>query len=120
LQRLHACNLIHRWHDLAVAAHAAVRFHEITHGCAGTSPGDREERHWDRAVLKSLLARSGESEAPPTPQQLYEAFGATDTRKRVDIDDALVRLDGAGLIERHDGRSIPSNVARRLDELLTV
>ena len=64
LRRLRACKLIHRWNDLAVAAHAAVRFHEI--------------------------------------------------------DDALDRLEGAGLIERRGGRSIASEVARRLDELLTL
>ena len=44
LRRLRACKLIHRWNDLAVAAHAAVRFHEITQPADGLSPGDASER----------------------------------------------------------------------------
>ena len=120
LRRLRACKLIHRWNDLAVAAHAAVRFHEITQPGDGLSPGDASERHWDKAVLEGLLARSADGEGPRTAQQTYEAFGATKQKKRLQIDDALDRLEGAGLIERRGGRSIASEVARRLDELLTL
>ena len=39
-------------------------------------------------------------------------------KQRPTITDALNRLDGAGLIERR--RTIPSEVARRLDELITL
>jgi hypothetical protein len=120
LRRLRACKLIHRWNDLAVATHAAVRFHEITQPGDGLSPGDASERHWDKAVLEGLLARSADGEGPRTAQQTYEAFGATKQKKRLQIDDALDRLEGAGLIERRGGRSIASEVARRLDELLTL
>ena len=120
LRRLRASKLIHRWNDLAVAAHAAVRFHEITQPADGLSPGDASERHWDKAVLEGLLARSTDGEGPRTAQQTYEAFGATKQKKRLQIDDALDRLEGAGLIERRGGRSIASEVARRLDELMTL
>jgi hypothetical protein len=120
LRRLRACKLIHRWNDLAVAAHAAVRFHEITQPADVLSPGDASERHWDKAVLEGLLARSADGEGPRTAQQTYEAFGATKQKKRLQIDDALDRLEGAGLIERRGGRSIASEVARRLDELMTL
>ncbi|HEY5260731.1 MAG TPA: hypothetical protein VIJ33_01300 [Solirubrobacteraceae bacterium] len=117
LRRLRASKLIHRWNDLAVASHPAVRFFEITQPAANLSPGDYEERHWDQAVLEGLLARSAAGEGPRTEQQTYEAFGATKRKKLIKVADALDRLDGAGLIERRGGRSIASELARRLDEL---
>jgi DNA-binding GntR family transcriptional regulator len=120
LRRLRACKLIHRWNDLAVAAHAAVRFHEISQIIGRLSPGDFLERDWEQAVLEILLARSVDGEGPCTEQQLYEAFGATKRKKQLKIADALDRLEGAGLIERRGGRSIASEVARCLSELMTV
>jgi hypothetical protein len=122
LRRLRACKLIHRWNDLSVAAHAAVRFNELTHADADESlaVGDRKERGADRAVLDILLVRSADGQGPVTAAQLYEAFGAKKEKKRLEVDDALDRLQGDGLIERRGGRSIVSEVARRLDELLTL
>jgi hypothetical protein len=120
LRRLRLSKLIHRWNDLAVASHPAVRFHEIHHGGGEESPGEIKERHWDKAVLDRLLVRTADGEGPRSEQQIHEAFGATKQKKRLAIADALDRLDGAGLIERRGGRSIPSEIARRLDELLTL
>jgi hypothetical protein len=120
LRRLRTSKLIHRWNDLAVASHPAVRFHEITHGGGDPSPGEVDERHWDKSVLEGLLVRSADGEGPRTQQQTYEAFGASKRKKKLAIDDALDRLDGAGLIERRGGRAIASEVARRLDELMTL
>ena len=117
LRRLRACKLIHRWNDLAVAAHVAVRFFEITQPQEGINPGDASERHWDWAVLEGLLVRAADGQGPRTLEQTYEAFGATKRKKRLTIGDALDRLEGAGLIERRAGRSVASEVARRLDEL---
>jgi hypothetical protein len=120
LRRLRASKPIHRWNDLAVASHPAVRFHEINHGGGDPSPGEIEERQWDKAVLEGLLVRSADGEGPRSEQQTYEAFGAKKTKKRLAIADALNRLDGDGLIERRGGRAIPSEVARRLDELMAL
>jgi hypothetical protein len=120
LRRLRTSRLIHRWNDLAVASHPVVRFHEINQPGDGLSPGEARERHWDKAVLEGLLVRSADGEGPRTQQQTYEAFGASKRKKKLAIDDALDRLDGAGLIERRGGRSIASEVARRLDELMTL
>ena len=117
LRRLRACKLIHRWNDLAVASHPAVRFYEITQGA---DPDSAKERHDDKAVLEGLLVRSADGEGPRSEEQIYEAFGARKRKQRLAITDALNRLDGAGLIERRGGRSIPSKVARRLDELMTL
>jgi hypothetical protein len=122
LRRLRACKLIHRWNDLSIAAHAAVRFNELTHAATdeNLTEGDRRERGTDRTVLDILLARSTDGKGPATATELYEAFGAKKEKKRLEVDDALDRLQGDGLIERRGGRSIVSEVARRLDELLTI
>jgi hypothetical protein len=120
LRRLRSSKLIHRWNDLAVASHPAVRFHEINHGDSEENPGEARERHWERAVLEGLLVRSAEGEGPITEQQTYKAFGAKKKKKRLALADALNRLEGAGLIERRGGRAIASEVARRLDELMTL
>lgn len=117
LRRLRSAKLIHRWNDLAVASRPAVRFCEITEGVDPDSAG---ERHDDKAVLESLLARSADGEGPRSEQQIFEAFGAKKKKRRLAIVDALDRLDGDGLIERRGGRSIPSEVARRLDVLMTL
>ena len=103
LRRLRTSRLIHRWNDLAVASHPVVRFHEINQPGDGLSPGEARERHWDKAVLEGLLVRSADGEGPRTEQQTYKAFGAK-KKKKLAIDDALDRLDGAGLIERRGGR----------------
>ena len=120
LRRLHAAKLIHRWNDLAIASHPAVRHHEINHGGGEESPGEVDERHWDKAVLEHLLVRSADSEESRSEQQIHEAFDAGKHKQKTDVTDALDRLDGAGLIDRHDGRSTPSDVARHLDELMTL
>ena len=120
LGRLHADKLVHRWDDLAVATHAAVRFHEIGQGGENLTSGEREERHWERAILEWLTVHTAEGEGSRSLQETCEALGATAREKRLAITDALDRLEGAGLIERRSGRSIASEVARRLDELMTV
>lgn len=113
LRRLRSSRLIHRWNDLATASRPAVVFHEITHG---DDPDSAHERHDDRSVLELLLADTSE-DGPLAETQVYEQFGED---KRLQITNALARLDGAGLIERRGGYAIPSEVARRLDELLTL
>jgi hypothetical protein len=121
LRRLRTCKLIHRWNDLATAARAAVRYHEISQAIEkDMTPGDREERHWEHAVLEGLIVRATDGQGPRSLQQTYEAFGATKRKRKLNIADALDRLEGAGLIERRAERSIASQVALRLDELMTV
>ena len=113
LRRLRSSRLIHRWNDLATASRPAVVFHEINQG---TDTGSAHERRDEVGVLELLLARTSE-DGPLTETQVYEEFGED---KRLRITDALARLDGAGLIERRGGYAIPSEVARRLDELMTL
>ncbi|MFI4984885.1 MAG: hypothetical protein ACHP93_03965 [Solirubrobacterales bacterium] len=117
LRRLRASRLIHRWNDLAVASRPAVRFHEITQGVDRDSA---EERHHDKAVLEGVLVRSAEGEGPRSEAQIHEAFGAKKKKARLAITDAVNRLDGAGLVERRGGGVIVSEIARRLDELMTL
>lgn len=117
LRRLRASKLIHRWNDLAVASHPAVRFHEITQG---VDPDSAHERRDDRTILEALLARSAADEGPLSEHDVSETFDAEEKARRIAITDALGRLDGAGLIERRGGRVIVSEVARRFDELMTL
>lgn len=119
LRRLRTCKLIHRWNDLAVAAHAAVRYCEITQG-RPENGNDADERHHDKAVLEGLLVRASDGEGPRSDEQICEAHAARKRKQRLAITDALDRLEAAGLIERRAGCSIASEVARRLDELMTL
>jgi DNA-binding PadR family transcriptional regulator len=117
LRRLRASRLIHRWNDLASASRPAVRYYEITQG---GDPDSADERHHDKAVLEGLLVRAADGEGPRSEEQIFEAFGARKRKQRLAITDALNRLDEAGLIDRRGGRAIASEVARRLDELMTL
>jgi len=120
LRRLHTCKLIHHWNDLTVAAHATVRFHEISQAAENLTPSDREERHWEHTLLDELIVHSTHDQRPRTLEQTYEAFDATKQETKLKIADALDRLHGAGLIDRHAGHATATPVARRPDELLTV
>lgn len=117
LARLHTAGVIHRWSNLATATHAAVYFHEITQSLDSTAEG---EHHDDSAVLNSLIARANDGEGPFSEQEIGKAFDAGKRKLKTRIADALDRLDGAGLIERHDGRSTASEVAMHLDRILTL
>jgi hypothetical protein len=117
LARLRAARLVHCWSDLATATHAVVYFHEITQSLDSTAEG---EHHDDSAVLNSLIAHASDGEGPLSEQEIGKAFDAGKRKLKTRIADALDRLDGAGLIERHDGRSIASEVAMHLDRILTL
>ncbi len=117
LARLRSAGLIHRWGDLATATHAAVYFHEITQSLDSTAEG---EHHDDSAVLNSLIARANDGEGPLSEQEIGKAFDAGKRKLKARITDALNRLDGAGLIERHNELSIASEVAMYLDRILTL
>ncbi len=62
--------------------------------------------------------RGSDGQGPLTEQDIWEAFNAKDEKRRLNITDALDRLDGAGLIERRGGRSIASEVAQYLDRIM--
>lgn len=118
LKRLRTGGLIHRWNDLATATRSAVRFYAITQG---SDPASAEERHHDKAVLESLLARANEGQRPISKDELYEAFGAKETQQKLlAITDALDRLAAAGLSERRGYRAIASEVATYFDRILTL
>ena len=87
----------------------------------GSDPDSAEERHHDKAVLESLLARASEGQRPISEDELNEAFGAKETQQKLlAITDALDRLDAAGLIERRGGRAIASEVAVYFDRIMTL
>ncbi len=117
LKRLRTAGLIHRWNDLVTASRAAVRFHEITQSGDAASA---EERHHDKAVLESLLVRASDGQGPLAEGDLWEAFGAKGAQQKLDITDALSRLDAAGLIERRGAKAIASEVATYFDRIMTL
>jgi hypothetical protein len=100
-----------------IASRPAVRFHEINRGGGDPSRLEVDDRYWDKAVLDVLLAHSADGEGPRSEQEIYDAFGASKKKRKLAIADTFDRVDGDGLIERRGGRSIPSEVARHLDEL---
>ncbi len=104
--------------DLATASHPAVRFHEITQ--SPKDPASERERHWDKAVLESLLVRDSDGQGPLSEQDLRYAFSAKKKKQKLAITDALSRLDGAGLIERRGDRAIVSEVAKSFDQIMTL
>lgn len=118
LKRLRIAGLVHRWNDLATASHPAVRFHGITQ--SPKDPASERERHWDKAVLESLLVRDRDGQGPLSEQDLRYAFGAKKKKQKLAITDALSRLDGAGLIERRGDRAIASEVAKSFDQIMTL
>jgi hypothetical protein len=69
----------------------------------------------DRTLLGALLVRSSSAVATMAETDVYDALGGTD---RPRVTSSLGRLAGEGLIERRGGRVIPSEVARRFDELM--
>jgi hypothetical protein len=96
-----------------------VRFHEITQPGDDFSPGDANERHWDKAVLEGLLVRSadGEGRAPNSRRAKRSAGGSRRSGARSPTHwtgwTALVSSNAAT-----DARS-PQR-SRRLDELMTL
>lgn len=117
LKRLRVGGLVHRWNELVTATRSAVRFHEITQS---DDPASADERHHDKAVLESLLARATESQCPISEDERYETFDAKETPQKLAITDALNRLDAAGLIERRGGRAIAAEVAAYFDRIMTL
>jgi hypothetical protein len=61
--------------------------------------------------------RSSSAIAAMAETDVYDALGGTD---RPRVTNSLGRLAGDGLIERRGGRVIPSEVARRFDELMSL
>jgi hypothetical protein len=111
LRRLRASRLIHRWNDLATPSRPAVRLNEINHTVDLAPTQERD----DRAMLDALLVRRSDAAAAMAETDLYDTLGG---QSRTRVTSALGRLAGDGLIERRGGRVIPSEVARRFDELM--
>ena len=80
LKRLRIAGLVHRWNDLATASQPAVRFHEITQ--SPKDPASERERHWDKAVLESLLVRDSDAQGPLSEQDASATPSAQRKRSR--------------------------------------
>lgn len=116
LKRLRVAGLIHRWNDLVSASRPAVRFHEITQS---VDPDSEHERHHERSVLELLLSDADENR-PLSEKQITRALGASKKGRKLDVIDALDRLDGAGLVDRRAGLAVASEAARRFDQVIAL
>jgi hypothetical protein len=114
IERLRTAGLIHCWDDLATATHPSVRFFELSQGTDLCSLEETEN-----AVLESVLVRTGERGRWVPELKIHRAFGAKKNKRKLAITDALISLDAAGLIERRSGHVIATEVARRLDQMMT-
>ena len=110
LEHLYCAGLIHRWNGLLTATHPAVRQHELIHG-ERSSIEDRDEL----LVLEVLIEQP--SEEPPSEADLERKLAEDDPKRRIDVLDALDRLDRAGLIDRRGQRVHPARVVLCLDAL---
>jgi hypothetical protein len=114
LRRLRTSRLIHRWNDLSTPSRPAIRMSELHNTAKSAHTPERED---DRTLLGALLVRSSSAVATMAETDAYDALGGTD---RPRVTSSLGRLASDGLIERRGGRVIPSEVARRFDELMSL
>ncbi len=113
VKRLQKIGLVHRWNRMVSATYAAVRSDEI----------DQEYDHADNPVLASDRRTEGEilhvlmqtnGVLPMSEKDLRRALRVK-KKNKLDVIDAVNRLDGAGLVDRPGGLVVPSAAAIRFD-----
>jgi hypothetical protein len=115
IHRLDAAGLLHSWDEFVCPTHAAIRCHEIM------EPDDADsefERGWERRILLLLLtsdAGNGIAE-----KELRRKLRARGKSNELPVTDALVRLDGTGLVERSGALVLASTAAVRFDQIMTL
>jgi hypothetical protein len=117
LESLRRAGLVHRWEDFASATNAAVHFHDIT------QTRDSDSQHeWDieHRVLDVLLTASKDGKKWLPEKKVWRVLRARQRRDRLAINDALDRLDGAGLVDSCHYLVKPSDAAIRLDQIMTL
>lgn len=115
LERLHRVGLVHRWNGMVSASHAAVRFSDTT---LSDDPGSAYERRREDAVLEVLLATNTDTGLPMSELELFGALDAKRTKQKLDVTDALARLDGAGLVDRRGDLAFATPAAVRFDQIM--
>ncbi|HTU78587.1 MAG TPA: hypothetical protein VMF09_07490 [Solirubrobacteraceae bacterium] len=114
LSSLSDAGLINRCDGFAAASYAAIRIFGINHD---DDPCSTHEHRHEYAVLELLLA-TNDGETPMSRKEVCRELGAR-KQKRLDIQDAIDRLDAAGLLESVGNLLFPSRAALRFDHLST-
>ena len=115
LKRLRRSGLIHRWHGMASASRAAIRMEDATQSDGG--PADFERRH-ESLVLEVLLGGMAPTETPMSEKEIRRALNLTNDSDKLAVYDALSRLDGAGLVDRHGGLVFATAAAVHFDRVM--
>lgn len=113
IDRLKEAGLLHSWDELVCPTHASMHAHEIMQSEDAASA---LEHGWERRVFVLLLAST---DGLPEHKVLRE-LAAQDDAAQLAVTDALNRLDGAGLVDRRDGRAAASQAGVRFDRTMTL
>jgi DNA-binding MarR family transcriptional regulator len=113
IHRLDEAGLLHSWDEFVCPTHASMHTHEIME----SEDADSEFEHgWERRVFVLLLAST---DGLPELEVLRE-LAAQDNAAQLAVTDALNRLDGAGLVDRKNGRATASQAGVRFDRTMTL
>lgn len=116
VERLHKVGLVHRWNRLVSATVAAVRREEITQE-HDDNPVLAADRRMEGEILHVLLQTR--NVLPMSEKDIRRAL-CIKKKNKLDVIDALDRLDGAGLVDRHGGLAVASGAAVRFDYIENV
>jgi len=117
LKRLRRSGLVHRGNGMVSASRAAIRLEDATKTDGG--PADFERRH-ESAVLEVLLNGTARNETPMSEGEIQRTLNYTDDNDKIAVYDALTRLDGAGLVDRHGGLIFATSAALHFDRIMNV
>ncbi len=114
IKRLRTIGLVHHWNRMVSATYAAVRHEEITQE-PDDNPVRTAELLMEHSILHVLMRTNGV--LPMSEKDIRRALGAK-KKNKLDILDAINRLDGAGLVDRPGGLVVPSPAAVRFDHYM--
>jgi hypothetical protein len=116
VERLHKVGLVHRSNRLVSATVAAVRREEITQE-TDDNPVVAADRRMEGEILHVLFQTR--NVLPMSEKDIRRAL-CIRKKNKLDVIDALNRLDGAALVDRHGGLSVASGAAVRFDYIENV
>ena len=109
--RLRTIGLVHHWNRMVSATYTAVRYEETIQE-PDDNPVRTRELRMERSVLHVLMRTNGV--LPMSEKDIRRALG-NKKKDKLDVLDAINRLDGAGLVDRPGGLIVPSPAAVRFD-----
>jgi hypothetical protein len=116
VKRLQKVGLAHRWNRLVSATCAAVRSEEIRQE-HDDNPMLAADRRMEGEILHVLMKTR--HVLPMSEKDIRRALRIK-KKDKLDMIDALNRLDGAGLVDCHGGLAIASDAAVRFDYIESI